>query len=81
MPRKKPHHIANGTSKHTLVSTIARARMAQHKPMAVAVTLGFMSYDSIMARSDLNFMFLTRAERTRVFLCTQHWPLCHLGLY
>jgi hypothetical protein len=24
---------------------------------------------------------LTRAQRTRVHFCLQHWPLCHLGLY
>jgi hypothetical protein len=24
---------------------------------------------------------LTRAQRTRVYFCPQHWPLCHLGLY
>ena len=29
----------------------------------------------------LSFTFLTRAQRTRVHFCPQHWLLCHLGLY
>ena len=29
----------------------------------------------------LSFIVLTRAQRTRVHFCPQHWLLCHLGLY
>jgi hypothetical protein len=28
-----------------------------------------------------SFQVITRAQRTRVHVCPQHWLLCHMGLY
>jgi hypothetical protein len=76
-----PKRRSNSTPSSTQKQTQKRLRASPKIYFIKQFPLSRGGGPNFLASTHVLFTVLTCAQRTRVHFCSQHWLLCHLGLY